>query len=184
MNVFLGGQLTGINITSIHTGYFLAGQTGATYRLTVTNLGFTSTSGNVIVADTLPPGLSGSAISGSGWTCVVATLTCTRSDALAAGGIYPSITVTVNVLAGLAGGTVNNHASVTSNLGSGSATDATLILTPSVLSLAVTPSSSSLSQSVTLTATITAAATGSILFLDDMKPCGNRRHIRGTGPLQ
>src|SRR6185437_8652956 len=37
------------------------------------------------------------AISGTGWTCTLATLTCTRSDALASGSSYPPITLTVNI---------------------------------------------------------------------------------------
>ncbi len=49
------------------------------------------------VSDTLPAGLTATAISGTGWSCTLSTLTCTRSDALAAGAIYPPITVTVNV---------------------------------------------------------------------------------------
>src|SRR5207248_5911512 len=34
---------------------------------------------------------------GTGWTCSIATLTCSRSDSLAALASYPVITLTVNV---------------------------------------------------------------------------------------
>jgi hypothetical protein len=47
--------------------------------------------------DTLPAGLTATALSGTGWSCTLATLTCTRSDALAPLGNYPSITLTVDV---------------------------------------------------------------------------------------
>src|SRR5262249_60023714 len=36
------------------------------------------------------------AMSGTGWTCNLGTLTCTRSDVLAPGASYPAITLTVN----------------------------------------------------------------------------------------
>ena len=49
------------------------------------------------VTDTLPAGLTATAISGTGWSCVLGTLTCTRSDVLAANASYPNITLTVNV---------------------------------------------------------------------------------------
>src|SRR5262249_59270737 len=41
-------------ITKTHTGNFSRGQTGATYTLTVSNVGFGPTSGTVTVTDTLP----------------------------------------------------------------------------------------------------------------------------------
>src|SRR5439155_29531 len=69
----------------------------ATYTLTVSNVGAGPTSGTVTVTDTLPAGLTATGLAGSGWTCTLATLTCTRSDALAAGASYPPITLTVNV---------------------------------------------------------------------------------------
>jgi hypothetical protein len=49
------------------------------------------------VTDSLPTGLTATAITGTGWTCTLATLTCTRSDALASNASYPVITLTVNV---------------------------------------------------------------------------------------
>ncbi len=79
-------------------GNFRQGDTGDTYAsLTVTNTGQGPTSGTVTVTDTLPAGLTATAVNGTGWTCTLLSLTCTRNDALAAGGSYPAITVTVNV---------------------------------------------------------------------------------------
>jgi uncharacterized repeat protein (TIGR01451 family) len=118
-------QLPDLTITKTHTGNFTQGQVGATYSLTATNSGFASTSGTVTVTDTLPVGLTATAISGTGWICVLGTLTCTRGDALAAGASYPVITLTVNVSltapatvtnsATVSGGGENNAANNTAN---------------------------------------------------------------------
>jgi hypothetical protein len=89
-----------LTITKTHTGNFNRSQTGATYTITVSNIGFGPTSGTVTVTDTLPNvanTLVPTAISGTGWSCTLATLACTRSDALASGSSYPAITLTVNV---------------------------------------------------------------------------------------
>ncbi len=104
-------QLPDLTISKSHVGNFTQGQTGATYSLTVTNSGFAATSGTVTVVDTLPAGLTATAISGTGWACVLGTLTCTRSDALAASASYPVITVTVNV-SGSAPASVTNSVAV------------------------------------------------------------------------
>src|SRR5437762_2236244 len=90
-------QLPDLTVTKSHTGNFTQGQTGATYTITVNNAGTAATSGTVTMTDTLPAGLTAAAISGSGWTCTLGTLTCTRSDALAASASYPAITLTVDV---------------------------------------------------------------------------------------
>ena len=76
-----------LTIAKSHSGNFTQGQTGATYSITATNSGSAPTSAAVSVTDTLPAGLTATAISGTGWTCVLGTLTCTRSDALAAGAL-------------------------------------------------------------------------------------------------
>jgi uncharacterized protein (TIGR03437 family) len=86
-----------LTIGKTHTGNFRQGDTADTYTLTVANAGQGPTTGAVTVSDTLPAGLTATAISGTGWSCVLATLTCTRSDALAAGASYPDTVVTVNV---------------------------------------------------------------------------------------
>jgi hypothetical protein len=87
-------------ITKTHTGTFTRGQNGAQWTITVSNVGFGPTVGTVTVVDTLPnvtnPPVP-TAMSGTGWTCTLATLTCTRSDALASGSSYPPITLTVNI---------------------------------------------------------------------------------------
>ena len=84
-------------ITAAHTGNFTQGDTGDLYTITVTNVSATASSGTVTVVDSLPAGLTATAISGAGWTTNLTTLTCTRADALPAGSSYPAITVTVKV---------------------------------------------------------------------------------------
>src|SRR5437762_9335486 len=90
------------------------------------------------MADTLPTGLTATAISGTGWTCTLGTLTCTRSDALAVNTNYPAITLTVSV-ASDAAASVTNTATVSGggevNTSNDSANDATTINTPPDLTI-------------------------------------------------
>ncbi|HVF62890.1 MAG TPA: hypothetical protein VNE58_02710 [Casimicrobiaceae bacterium] len=78
-------------------GTLTRGQIGAVYSIVVTNQGAAATSASVTVVDVLPAGLTATAIAGSGWSCVLATLSCTRSDALGPGASHPAITLTVDV---------------------------------------------------------------------------------------
>ena len=84
-------------IRKTHVDPFTQGQVGATYTITVINTGTASTTGLVTVTDTVPAGLTATAISGAGWTCTQPSGPCTRSDALAPGPVSP-ITLTVTVL--------------------------------------------------------------------------------------
>jgi uncharacterized repeat protein (TIGR01451 family) len=119
-----------LTLTKRHTGNFTQGQSGALYTITVSNSGTAPTSGMVQVMDSLPAGLAANAIGGSGWTCKLTALVCTRSDALAAGGSYPDITLTV-VVARNAPASLTNHASVAGggeqNTANSSASDPTTI---------------------------------------------------------
>ena len=132
VTILLGAFTPTLTVASTHSDPFTMGQSGATYAITVRNASGAPTSGAVTVTDTLPPGLTATAIDGPGWSCTPATLTCTRSDSLAAGNSYPDITVTVTV-AVTNPGSVTNRASVS---GGGSAdaaaTDVTTILWPPV----------------------------------------------------
>jgi len=111
-----------LTITKSHSGSFGQSQVGATYTITVGNTGIGPTVGTVTVVDTLPAGLTATAISGTGWTCTLGTLTCTRSDALAVSGNYPAITVTVTV-AGNAAASVTNKATVSGGSETNTAND-------------------------------------------------------------
>ena len=123
-----------LTIAKTHTpGIAIPGET-VTYTVTVSNVGSAPSSGTVTVTETPPPGLTVTALSGAGWTCTVATRTCTRSDALAPGVSYSSITVTTSVGAGAAPGTVTNIAVVSGggdpNTTNNTATDPTIIAAP------------------------------------------------------
>ena len=126
-----------LTIAKSHTGVFTPGQTGATYTLTVSNSGAGPTLGTVTVVDTLPavsPTLAPTAMAGTGWTCTLATLTCTRADALAPGASYPPITLTVNVPAGMPSSFANTAAvsgGGETNTANDTATDPTVIVTTS-----------------------------------------------------
>ncbi len=92
-NVSLTKTVTGANPVR-------AGET-TTFKLTAHNDG-PSDADNVSVVDTLPAGMTLVSMSGSGWTCAPAVLTCIRPTLVA--GTSASITVTVRVAEGVAGG--------------------------------------------------------------------------------
>lgn len=84
-----------------HAGNFTQGQTGATYTISVKNVGdrdiHAAPTSAAEVVDELPAGLSATAMYGMGWSCDITTLTCTRDDGLAVGDSFPPVTVTVRV---------------------------------------------------------------------------------------
>jgi len=131
-----------VTILKSHAGNFFQGQAGATYTITVNNLGPGPTAGTVTVTDTLPAGLTASTMTGTGWTCTVATLTCTRTDGLASAASYPTITLTVSVAANAAA-SVTNIATVGGggelNTANDTFMDVTTITIPPDFTLAVTP---------------------------------------------
>ena len=120
-----------------HAGSFTQADTGDTYTIVVNNAGKAATTGvPVTLTDTLPGDLTATAMSGTGWTCNVNTLTATRSDVLAVGSSYPAITLTVNV-SSTAAASVTNTVTVSgggeTNTANDTASDVTAItaLTPS-----------------------------------------------------
>jgi uncharacterized repeat protein (TIGR01451 family) len=183
-----------LTISKSHTGNFSVGQTGATYTITVSNTGHGPTSGTVTVVDTLPSGLTATAISGTGWTCTLGTLTCTRADALAANSSYPAITLTVNVAAN-APSSVTNSATVSGggevNVANNTANDPTTILIPD-LTISKSHSGPIFSNffqgetGATYTITVqnigTLATFGTVTVVDTLPPTGlNPTAINGTG---
>ncbi len=125
------GSPADLAITKSHSGDFFQGDAADTYTITVANVGGMASSGTVNVSDLLPAGLTATDISGDGWTTNLSTLTCTRSDALAAGQSYPDITVTVSVATN-APTLVTNVAALSSsgdsNPNNNTASDQTIIL--------------------------------------------------------
>jgi uncharacterized repeat protein (TIGR01451 family) len=151
-----------MTVTKTHTGNFTRGSTG-TYTITATNSGAAATNGTTVtVADTLPAGLTPTAASGTGWACSIVsqTVTCTRSNALAAGASYPAISVTVSV-AQSAASSVTNTATVSgggqANTTNDTASDPTTIVSSSDLSLTkvTTSSGSGVGTNATFTITLT-----------------------------
>ena len=106
--VITAALLPDLTITKSHVGSFVQGQVGATYTILVTNSGTGPTTGAVVtVQDTLPVGLTATAMSGSGWTCTVGTVSCTSTAIVAASSPFPAITLTVNVAANAAASVTN-----------------------------------------------------------------------------
>ena len=93
----MGAPQPDLTLTATHVGNFIEGDVGDTYTITVSNSGSGPTNGTASLVDTLPAGVTATAMSGTGWTVNMATLTATRNDVLAAGASYPALTVTVNV---------------------------------------------------------------------------------------
>ena len=84
-----------MTLSKSHVGNFTRGA-NASYTIPVSNVSpYGATSGVVTINDTLPLGITPTSASGTGWTCSVSgqTVSCTRSDSLAASSSYPSITV-------------------------------------------------------------------------------------------
>jgi uncharacterized repeat protein (TIGR01451 family) len=126
-------RVADLTIQKSHSGgTFVHGETGRTYTITVGNSGSAPTSGLVTVIDTLPAGLTATAMSGSGWSCNVGTRTCTRNDALEGNAVYPTIVMTVTVNS-TAPATVTNVATVSgggdTNTSNNSASDPANVLT-------------------------------------------------------
>src|SRR4030095_11997593 len=129
-----------LTVSKSHGGDFAQGQVGAQYTITVSNVGVSPVVvGNpVTVVDTLPAGMTATAMSGPFWICVVATLTCTNNTALPAGQSYAPITLTVSV-AGSAGSPLINSVTVSgggeNNTANDTATDSTTIVGPTDLTV-------------------------------------------------
>ena len=153
-----------MTITKLHTGNFIQGQTGATYTITASNVGNAPTTGTVTVTDTVPTGLTATAMAGTGWTCTVSPASCTRSDVLTASTAYPPITLTVNV-ASNAATSVTNMVAVAgggeTNTANDTATDPTTVVVPADMTVISSHSASFSQGQVGATYTLTATNSGS-----------------------
>jgi hypothetical protein len=159
-----------LTVTKAHTGSFVQGQTGATYTLTANNVGTAATSGTVTLSDTLPAGLTATAITGTGWTCSLSSLSCTRSDALAVSSSYPPVTVTVDV-ASNAGANLTNTAAVSGggdpNATNDSASDATTVIAATIT---VVPDSATATVVAGQSVTVMLTVTGNVDFASSSTP--------------
>jgi Bacterial Ig-like domain (group 3)/FG-GAP-like repeat/FG-GAP repeat len=177
-----GASFSGLNLTLNHVGNFITGQTG-TYTLRIGNFAFANHTGTVTVTDSLPISLTASAISGNGWNCTLATLTCTRADPLFTGTSFPDIALTVNIQAGLPVSTVVNMASVTTTSGQDTATNATHIVLPSSVSLGASPNPVAFGQALILTAVVSGGVSGRVLFYDNTVELGVAPLVGGSATL-
>jgi uncharacterized repeat protein (TIGR01451 family) len=182
VELFLGGQFSGLTVSSTHSGSFTAGGRG-TYQLSVYNPGFVFSGVPVSVTDTLPPGLTVNSIGGAGWNCTQAALTCTQYNGVFSMTIYSPITLTVNVSSSLPPSILNNQVAVTASGDTNSGTDPTSVVTPTTITLAASPNPATLGQPVILTATPTAGATGTVLFLADGLAAGTAPISGGQATL-
>ena len=154
-----------LTITKAHTGNFSQGGTGI-YTITAKNSGTIATSGTVTVSDTLPTGLTPTTATGTGWTCTISgqTVTCTRTDALAAGVSYPAINLNVNV-APNAASSITNTATVAgggeTTTTNNSASDPTTINGVADLTISKTHTGN-FTQGIPGTYTITATNSGGV----------------------
>jgi len=178
-------------LTMQHSGNFGKTQTGI-YTITALNGGGGPSSGTVTVVDTLPVGMTGAAMSGTGWSCTLATLTCTRSDALASEKSYPPITLTVNVSDAISSQVIN-----TATISGGGETDTandfvgdvTNIVNPGVaLGVAINPFQLFTTQGatgVTFNATVgnggSDPSSGTITLTNTLPPGLTATAISGTG---
>src|SRR5205085_11265499 len=179
-----------MTLTKSHAGNFTQGQSGS-YTITATNSGQLPTSGTVTVTDTLPTGLTPTAAAGTGWTCSISgqTVTCTRSNVLAAGSSYPAITLSVSV-APNSPLSMTNTASVSgggeTNTGNDTASDPTTVNGVPDVTIAKRHSGN-FTQGQTGTYTLTAsnaggAATSGTVTVSDTVPAGlTPTSATGTG---
>ncbi len=158
-----GAQCTpDMTLGKSHVGNFTRGS-AASYTVPVSNLSpYGSTSGAVVVNDTLPLGLIPTTASGTGWACSVAsqTVSCVNPNVLGPSSSYPSITINANV-AQTAPSTVTNTALVSGgsevNLANDSATDVANVVSSADLSVTNTaaPNPVTAGNNITYTQVVT-----------------------------
>ncbi|HEX3093918.1 MAG TPA: hypothetical protein VHW72_14895, partial [Candidatus Angelobacter sp.] len=141
-----------LTIAKIHSGNFLRPQTGATYTITVSNVGPVDSTALITMDDSLPAGLTATDISGLNWNCTLSPLQCTRGDVLVAGTSFEPITLTVNV-ANNAASSVTNTARVSGGGESNTANDTASDLTQIDAALLLTAQTSSVNVAAGGTAT-------------------------------
>ncbi|BAT54767.1 unknown protein [Nostoc sp. NIES-3756] len=114
-NNFLNIVSPDLTISKTHTPTdFVKGSTG-NYVISVPNSGSDATDKTEVkVIDNLPTGIIPLSAIGDGWSCTISgqTVTCTRSDVLAAGSSYPNININVSISSSITTSSVTNTATV------------------------------------------------------------------------
>lgn len=91
-NLGVGPRLAGsFTLTKSHTGVWTAGMMGAEFTVQVTG------TGTPRITDTLPAGMTLVSMRGQGWECFLGQPTCVWGGAPPVGGVFPPLTVVVNV---------------------------------------------------------------------------------------
>lgn len=182
--IVIDAQRSNLTINKTHAGNFAQGQVGAQFLLSVKNIGGISTSGTVTVVESPPAGMTITNMAGTGWTCNVGTLTCTRSDALAPNTPYPFITVTANIapyLTNNGNGSTTNTATVSGG-GDGTPDNNQTVDTPIIDPLGTgTPTAAGVSVSGRVTTAEGRGIRGAIVTLRDENGA-NPINVT-TGPL-
>jgi len=115
--------------------------------------------------DTLPLGISPTSATGTGWTCTISgqTVSCTRSDALAAGAAYPAITLNA-LVAQSAPATLTNVATIggggEADLTNDSATDVAIVGSTADMAVTAAASPNPVASGGNITYTIVATDNG------------------------
>jgi uncharacterized repeat protein (TIGR01451 family) len=198
-----------LSVTNIANPVPVLANTNISYSQVVTNAG-PSAATSVSLTETLPANTTAQTLSGpAGWTCTLATLTCTNPSL--APSAPATITFVVKVTAGTAAGTqINQTATVTSatsdpNSGNNSATAADVVATAGeadiVVANSASPTSVAAGSNVTYTQSVTnngpAAASAGMTFTQTTPPnmtfqgitppvgwvCGTVPPIGGTGTI-
>ena len=153
----------------------------ASYTVTVTNSGSVTTSGNIIISDTLPSGITLTTASGTNWSCGGTTaLTCTFTGTLAAGA---STVLTLNVAVAATATTGDNTATASGGGDSSCPAAAHCVGTVPVsvvapqltLTKTATPSSFAAGQPASYTITVSNTGTGATtvpITVADTLPAG------------
>jgi uncharacterized repeat protein (TIGR01451 family) len=169
------GQVTGIQSSSLctpdmalsksHVGNFTRGS-AASYSITVTNVSpYGATTGLVTMDDTLPIGISPISATGTGWTCSVSgqTVSCTRSDVLAAGASYPVITLNA-LVSQSAPATLTNIAAISgggeANLLNDTSTDVASVVSSADMAVTLAASPNPVASGANITYTVVATDNG------------------------
>ena len=172
--ILLGGALPDLSVSEGHGAGFTQGKwvrrirlplaTSARYRVRKLSAWWLHS-----------PPFTATAISGNNWTCYLNTLTCTRSDALASGASYSPISVVVNIAPTLTG-TVNASATVSgggdSNTPNNTGYDTAFVRYLPAITMSSSPNPAVLGHAVTLSASVTSAATGKVTFYDGVAVIG------------
>ncbi|MBE7434424.1 MAG: hypothetical protein HS100_10940 [Anaerolineales bacterium] len=129
-----------LTVNKSHSGSGVEqGETGKIFTITVTNSGDAPTTGTVTVVDSLPAKLTATAMSGSGWSCTLGTLTCTRNDSLDGFLSYPDITLMVNVGNPIVANSLTNEVTVSgggeTNTANNTDSDEVTVLKPDLVIL-------------------------------------------------